>query len=85
MVVNLFKKYGGEDRARTCKRLLAVVFKTTALPIRLPLRILRNLRIYRSSQEISNVIDLLVSKECYQLQRLLLFLLILKLNRHLNQ
>ena len=29
---------GGEDRTRTCKRLRAVVFKTTALPIRLPLR-----------------------------------------------
>ena len=29
---------GGEDRTRTCKRSLAVVFKTTALPIRLPLR-----------------------------------------------
>ena len=33
-------KDGGEDRARTCKRSLAVVFKTTALPIRLPLRTL---------------------------------------------
>lgn len=31
------KKHGGEDRTRTCKRFLAVVFKTTALPIRLPL------------------------------------------------
>jgi hypothetical protein len=29
---------GGEDRTRTCKRFPAVVFKTTALPIRLPLR-----------------------------------------------
>src|SRR5436190_5067265 len=29
---------GGEDRTRTCKRFRAVVFKTTALPIRLPLR-----------------------------------------------
>src|SRR5215204_2554605 len=29
---------GGEDRTRTCKRSPAVVFKTTALPIRLPLR-----------------------------------------------
>lgn len=30
---------GGEDRTRTCKRLRAVVFKTTALPIRLPLHL----------------------------------------------
>ncbi len=36
-VVNWIKG-GGEDRTRTCKRSLAVVFKTTALPIRLPLR-----------------------------------------------
>lgn len=27
---------GGEDRTRTCKRFPAVVFKTTALPVRLP-------------------------------------------------
>ena len=32
------EKDGGEDRTRTCKRFRAVVFKTTALPIRLPLR-----------------------------------------------
>ena len=30
---------GGEDRTRTCKRFRAVVFKTTALPIRLPLQV----------------------------------------------
>src|SRR5213075_3416427 len=30
---------GGEDRTRTCKRFRAVVFKTTALPIRLPLHL----------------------------------------------
>ena len=28
--------FGGRDRSRTCKRQRAVVFKTTALPIRLP-------------------------------------------------
>ncbi len=44
-------KCGGEDRTRTCKRSLAVVFKTTALPIRLPLRLsrARNLNEHRRS------------------------------------
>lgn len=44
---------GGEDRTRTCKRLRAVVFKTTALPIRLPLRTVAKRgseqKIYRNS------------------------------------
>jgi hypothetical protein len=56
IVVGLFNNYGGEDRARTCKRLLAVVFKTTALPIRLPLRIRKNLKIYLKERNISNLI-----------------------------
>src|SRR5687768_2535609 len=29
-------RVGGRNRTRTCKRLRAVVFKTTALPVRLP-------------------------------------------------
>jgi hypothetical protein len=37
-ILDLRLKTGGEDRTRTCKRFPAVVFKTTALPIRLPLR-----------------------------------------------
>lgn len=49
---------GGEDRTRTCKRFPAVVFKTTALPIRLPLRAGRRddveIRIYRTASSDHN-------------------------------
>ena len=34
-------EFGGRDRSRTCKRLRAIVFKTTALPVRLPFRNMR--------------------------------------------
>jgi hypothetical protein len=66
IVVGLFNNYGGEDRARTCKRLLAVVFKTTALPIRLPLRIRKNLKIYLKQRNISNLILRLTSEAMFQ-------------------
>ena len=56
-IQNLKFKNGGEDRTRTCKRFRAVVFKTTALPIRLPLRTAAELQIYRIKATVFNPFD----------------------------